>query len=195
MKEQFIEMLLQTGRQGVEKVIENLDKLGFFEAPASTRFHLSVKGGLAEHSVSVCRAAIKLRELAITEKPELEAKLPLESVMLAALLHDVCKAEIYKTTYKNVKNEMGIWEKVPAYETDYSHFPAGHGEKSVIRLLQWGINLTMDEILAIRWHMNAWDLPFQSYEAMGNINAAKDKCPLLTVLQAADMMSSMIYEE
>ena len=152
-------MLLQTGRQGVEKVIENLDKLGFFEAPASTRFHLSVKGGLVEHSVSVCRTAVKLRELAIAEKPELEARLPLESVMLAALLHDVCKAEI-----------------------------------SVIRLLQWGINLTMDEILAIRWHMNAWDLPFQSYEAMGNINAAKDKCPLLTILQAADMMSSMIYE-
>lgn len=194
MKEQFIAMLLQTGRQGVEKVIENLDKLGFFEAPASTRFHLSVKGGLVEHSVSVCRTAVKLRELAIAEKPELEARLPLESVMLAALLHDVCKAEIYKTTYKNVKNDMGVWEKVPAYETDYSHFPAGHGEKSVIRLLQWGINLTMDEILAIRWHMNAWDLPFQSYEAMGNINAAKDKCPLLTILQAADMMSSMIYE-
>lgn len=194
MKEQFIAMLLQTGRQGVEKVIENLDKLGFFEAPASTRFHLSVKGGLVEHSVSVCRTAVKLRELAIAEKPELEARLPLESVMLAALLHDVCKAEIYKTTYKNVKNEMGVWEKVPAYETDYSHFPAGHGEKSVIRLLQWGINLTMDEILAIRWHMNAWDLPFQSYEAMGNINAAKDKCPLLTILQTADMMSSMIYE-
>ena len=194
MKEQFIAMLLQTGRQGVEKVIENLDKLGFFEAPASTRFHLSVKGGLVEHSVSVCRTAVKLRELAIAEKPELEARLPLESVMLAALLHDVCKAEIYKTIYKNVKNDMGVWEKVPAYETDYSHFPAGHGEKSVIRLLQWGINLTMDEILAIRWHMNAWDLPFQSYEAMGNINAAKDKCPLLTILQAADMMSSMIYE-
>ena len=194
MKEQFIEMLRQTGRQGVEKVIENLDKLGFFEAPASTRFHLSVKGGLVEHSVSVCRTAVKLRELAIAEKPELEARLPLESVMFVALLHDVCKAEIYKTTYKNVKNDMGVWEKVPAYETDYSHFPAGHGEKSVIRLLQWGINLTMDEILAIRWHMNAWDLPFQSYEAMGNINAAKDKCPLLTILQAADMMSSMIYE-
>ena len=187
-------MLLQTGRQGVEKVIENLDKLGFFEAPASTRFHLSVKGGLVEHSVSVCRTAVKLRELAIAEKPELETRLPLESVMFVALLHDVCKAEIYKTIYKNVKNEMGVWEKVPAYETDYSHFPAGHGEKSVIRLLQWGINLTMDEILAIRWHMNAWDLPFQSYEAMGNINAAKDKCPLLTILQAADMMSSMIYE-
>ena len=95
-------MLLQTGRQGVEKVIENLDKLGFFEAPASTRFHLSVKGGLVEHSVSVCRTAVKLRELAIAEKPELETRLPLESVMLAALLHDVCKAEIYKTTYKNV---------------------------------------------------------------------------------------------
>lgn len=194
MKETFIEMLRQTNRQGVETVIENLEKLGFFEAPASTRFHLAVKGGLAEHSVSVCRTAIRLREMAITEQPELEDRLPLESVMLTALLHDVCKAEIYKVGYRNVKNEAGVWEKVPVYETDYSHFPIGHGEKSVIRLIQWGVSLTMDEMLAIRWHMNAWDLPFQSYEAMGNLNAAKEKSPLLTVLQAADMMSSMIYE-
>lgn len=194
MKATFIEMLRQTNRQGVETVIENLEKLGFFEAPASTRYHLAVKGGLTEHSVSVCRTAIRLREMAITEQPELEDRLPLESVMLTALLHDVCKAEIYKVGYRNVKNEAGVWEKVPVYETDYSHFPIGHGEKSVIRLIQWGVSLTMDEMLAIRWHMNAWDLPFQSYEAMGNLNAAKEKSPLLTVLQAADMMSSMIYE-
>lgn len=194
MKATFIEMLRQTNRQGVETVIENLEKLGFFEAPASTKYHLAVKGGLTEHSVSVCRTAIRLREMAITEQPELEDRLPLESVMLTALLHDVCKAEIYKVGYRNVKNEAGVWEKVPVYETDYSHFPIGHGEKSVIRLIQWGVSLTMDEMLAIRWHMNAWDLPFQSYEAMGNLNAAKEKSPLLTVLQAADMMSSMIYE-
>ena len=119
----------------------------------------------------------------------------MKSVILVALLHDICKAEIYKTTFRNVKNEQGIWEKVPAYETDYSHFPMGHGEKSVIRLMQWGVKLTKDEMLAIRWHMNAWDIPFQSYEALGNLNAAKEQCPLLTILQTADMLSSMIYED
>ena len=194
MKETFKEMLRQSGRESIETVINNLEKLGFFEAPASTKYHLAVKGGLVEHSVSVCRAATKLREIAIGEKPELADKLPLESVLVVSLLHDVCKAEIYKVGYRNVKNDMGVWEKVPTYETDYSHFPIGHGEKSVIRLMQWGFNLTKDEMLTIRWHMNAWDLPFQSYEAMGNLNAAKEQCPLLTILQAADMLSSMVYE-
>ena len=131
----------------------------------------------------------------MAEHPELDAKLPIKSVILTALLHDVCKAEIYKTGTRNVKNPTtGQWEAVTVYETDYSHFPVGHGEKSVIRLLQWGTPLTMEEILAIRWHMSAWDLPFQSHEEMGNLNAAKDKTPLVALLQCADMMSSAIFE-
>lgn len=195
MKTEFINLLNQTCRPGMETVISNLEKLGFFEAPASTRFHLSVPGGLVQHSISVCKAAVNIRNIAVAEKPELESKLPMESVLLVALLHDVCKAEIYKTAYRNVKNDLGVWEKVPTYETDYSHFPMGHGEKSVIRLMQWGVRLTKDEMLAIRWHMNAWDIPFQSHESLGNLNAAKEQCPLLTILQTADMLSSMIYEE
>ena len=35
-------------------------------------------------------------------------------------------------------------------------FPIGHGEKSCI-ILQWYIKLTMDELLAIRWHMSGFD--------------------------------------
>lgn len=195
MKTEFIQLLQQTELEGMEKIVSNLERLGFFEAPASTRFHLSIPGGLVQHSISVCKAAINIRNIAIAEKPDLETKLPVRSVILVSLLHDICKAEIYKTTFRNVKNEQGIWEKVPAYETDYSHFPMGHGEKSVIRLMQWGVKLTKDEMLAIRWHMNAWDIPFQSYEALGNLNAAKEQCPLLTILQTADMLSSMIYED
>lgn len=195
MKQQFINLLSQLQLTNQDAIIRNLERLGFFDAPASTRFHLSRRGGLLEHSLSVCNAALKLREVAIAEKPEMETKLPLRSVILVALLHDVCKAEIYKEGTRNVKNEQtGVWEKVPVFETDYSHFPVGHGEKSVIRLLQWGTPLTMEEILAIRWHMSAWDLPFQSHEEMGNLNAAKDKTPLVALLQCADMMSSAIFE-
>lgn len=71
----------------------------------------------------------------------------------------------------------------------------GHGEKSVIQLLRWGMELTEDEMLAIRWHMSAWDLPFQSYEAKECLNEAREKCPLLTLIQAGDGLSSSMLEE
>lgn len=195
MKKKFIDLLSSAGRENFDKVITNLEKLGFFDAPASTRFHLSRKGGLLEHSLNVCDAALALRDIIIAKNPALEPRLSRESVIIVSLLHDVCKADIYKEGTRNVKNEQtGQWEKVPVFETDYSHFPAGHGSKSVIRLQQWGLRLTMDEILAILWHMSAWDLPFQSHEEMGNLNAARDKSPLVTLLQCADMLASGIYE-
>ena len=46
-------------------------------------------------------------------------------------LHDVCKAQYYKTSMRNVKNEeTGAWEKKPVFVVEDS-FPYGHGEKSV----------------------------------------------------------------
>lgn len=62
LKQQFKEKLLSIGREGMEAVIENLEELGFFEAPASTNFHLNVKRGLMEHSWNVCNTALMLRE-------------------------------------------------------------------------------------------------------------------------------------
>ena len=195
MKDRFTSLLLSTGREGIQQTITNLEKLGFFEAPASTRFHLAEKGGLPQHSLHVYDTAMKLREQMIAMNPELEARLPEDSVTICALLHDICKAEIYKVGFRNKKNEeTGRWESVPVYETDYSHFPIGHGEKSVIRLMTWGVKLSMDEMLAIRWHMSAWNLPFQDYEAQGNISAARNKSPLVTILQCADMLASGILE-
>ena len=58
----FKEMLLSTKREGMEKVIEKLEELGFFKAPASTKFHLNYEGGLLEHSMNVCEMALELRE-------------------------------------------------------------------------------------------------------------------------------------
>jgi 23S rRNA maturation-related 3'-5' exoribonuclease YhaM len=58
----FSEILSNTDRKGIDNVISKLEELGFFEAPASSRFHLSCKGGLAEHSMNVYEAAVMLRE-------------------------------------------------------------------------------------------------------------------------------------
>lgn len=195
LKQQFIEKLLSTGREGMENVIKHLDRLGFFVAPASTKFHLSVKGGLMEHSWNVCNTALMLREQMIQMKPELAEKLPEQSVIIASLLHDVCKSNIYKETLLNRKNDQGYWEKVPGYDVDYSGLPLGHGEKSVIMLLTLGLKLTKDEMLAIRWHMNAWELAFQSAEQKSNIQKAREIAPLCTIIQTADGLATALLEE
>lgn len=187
-------MLFSTNREGIVNVIERLEELDFFKAPASTKFHLSHAGGLLEHSMNVCDMALGLRELMIRKKENLQDMLPKDSVIISSLLHDVCKADIYKTTIKKQKNALGIWTPVAGYDVDYSYFPLGHGEKSVIWILQNGLKLTTDEIIAIRWHMTAWDLPFQSPEMKGNLNAAKERCPLLSLIQAADGLAANILE-
>jgi hypothetical protein len=195
LKKDFIETLTTTNRKGIDNVISKLEELGFFEAPASSRFHLSCKGGLAEHSMNVYEAAVMLREQIIRMRPELEAQLPLESIAIGALLHDVCKIDIYKEGILSRKNEDGYWEKYVGFSVDYNMgLPLGHGEKSVIMLLSWGLELTPEEMLAIRWHMSAWDMPMQSAEHKESFNAAKAKTPLVSLIQSADGIATGLIE-
>ena len=193
-KERFIELLRSTGRAGVDNVIAKLEELGFFEAPASTVFHLNTQGGLLQHSLNVYDEAVALARLQVEFRPEMAERLKGDSLIIAALLHDACKAEIYKEALKWRKDSANKWESYTSYDVDYSNFPMGHGEKSVIRLLQWGMELTDDEMLAIRWHMGAWELALHSYDAKSNLNAAKAKCPLLAVISASDGLASSILE-
>ena len=193
-RERFIELLRGIEREGVEEAIKHIDELGFFEAPASSRFHLNQPGGLVDHSLNVCKVAMGIRDMMIQMDPSLAERLPVESVVIASLLHDTCKAYIYKPAIKKQKNKLGIWVPVQGYDVDYSYFPLGHGEKSVIVLLSAGFKLTNDEIMAIRWHMHAWDLPFQSPDIKGNFQAAKAACPLLSLIQAADGLASHMLE-
>ena len=193
-KKEFIELLETTNRQGIDDLVEELEDLGFFKAPASTKFHLNEDGGLVQHSLNVCKAVLSMRKSMIELDDSLLEALPKDSVIIASLLHDTCKADIYKPTMKKEKNRFGMWCDVPGYDVDYSNFPLGHGEKSVIVLLRSGFELTDDEIMAIRWHMNAWDLPFQSYDIKSNFNKAKEICPLLSLVQAADCLASNLLE-
>lgn len=56
---------------------------------------------------------------------------------------------------------MGEYE---GYKVSYKDFPIGHGEKFVILLFCNGIALSDDEMLAIRWHMGAWEINLNTYE-------------------------------
>lgn len=193
-RERFCQILRDTGVDNIDNVIAYLDELKFFEAPASARNHFNFPGGLALHSLNVYDMAMKLRESVVALRPDSAELLAPESIAIAALLHDVCKADIYRRTLRRQKNEIGVWEDIEGYEVDYSALPVGHGEKSVIMLLRAGLDLEDDELMAIRWHMGPWDLPAQSIEMDKSYRKAQQKSPLVPLIHTADTLAAQIIE-
>ena len=108
-----------------------------------------------------------------------------ETIAIVALFHDLCKIGYYKVSSRNVKNEAtGKWEKVPYYEVE-DKLPYGHGEKSVYLLSEF-IKLTVQEAMAIRWHMGAY-VGQQDWQTLGK---AYDEFPLAMFLHFADMKAT-----
>ena len=99
-KETFCEILRTVKREGadIEKLITKLERSDFFEAPASTRYHNSVEGGLVDHCLNVY---YNLKSL--VKNKHLEEIIDEESIVICALLHDMSKMNFYEKTFKNVK--------------------------------------------------------------------------------------------
>ena len=72
-------------------------------------------------------------------------------------------------------------------------FPMGHGEKSV-SMLQDFIHLTMEEKLAIRFHMGPYEQGVMLRPLSYAFDEAKKVSPLVTLLQTADIEASSIIE-
>ena len=47
-------------REGMDKLLDWLEKSDFYRAPASTKYHGAYEGGLCEHSLDVLEQALKL---------------------------------------------------------------------------------------------------------------------------------------
>ena len=183
MKEKFLELLRTVKRDGIEDLINFLEKSDFFKAPASTRFHGNYEGGLAEHSMKVYEI--------LKHKVEHNIKgvtIPEESIIIIGLLHDICKTNFYKVDYKKKKNALGVWEKVPYYTVDDT-IPYGHGEKSVMMITEY-IKLTPEEKYSIRWHMGYTE-PKENYNAIG---ASYTKYPIALLTHEADLEATYFYD-
>ena len=184
MKQEFIDLLRSTKREGIEDLIKFLEeKTDFYTAPSSTRFHGSYEGGLLEHSMKVYEI---LKHKATNNVMKMEWQD--DTLIISALLHDICKVNFYKVDYRNAKNERGEWEKVPYYTVDDT-IPYGHGEKSVMMITEY-IKLTPEEKYAIRWHMGFTE-PKELYNTIG---AAYKRYPLALLLHEADLESSYFYD-
>lgn len=218
----FERLMDDVQRPGKDALMNYIRKSDFYTAPASTKFHLSCEGGLLQHSLDVFDALAMRAEFKASKDLEREpnefifrvagesvAEFKKETLVIVALLHDICKTNFYKTEMKNqktydpekikradryqIKRDNGgqfIWEQVPAYIVDDRN-PYGHGEKSVMMIEEF-MKLTMEERYAIRWHMGMGDC---TYSQMQAFNASCEKFPLVLFLHNADQEASHFMED
>lgn len=199
-KKQFAEILLGVlDTFEYESIMGFLNKTDFFTAPASTRFHLSEEGGLCQHSLNVYTSAMQI-DIAFNSGATRR------SIAICSLLHDICKAGVYRKELKNAKNydkvaiegqpkhkikhdKKGdfIWDLKEIYVFD-DPWPFGHGSKSAYIVSQL-MDLTDEEALAIRYHMGPYE------------EGDKDRCSkvfeqskLALLIHFADMYASKVVE-
>lgn len=154
------------------EVIEwDLDRLGFFTAPASTKYHGAYEGGLFDHSLETTKELVEL-----TEKLGLEWQHK-RSPYVVGMLHDLCKCDNYITDIETGKYTYNPDIIIP-----------GHGEKSVIMAMKY-FELTDEEISCIRWHMGAYETDTKMWNYYGN---AIEKYPNVLYTHTADMIASKI---
>lgn len=164
-------------REGVEDLLGWLHKTDMYTAPASSRYHGAYEGGLVEHLLDVYEELRRIDAaygFGFTE----------ESMAVAALFHDLCKVNCYVPDTRNVKDEHGVWHKVPCYRFDEGFRYGGHGSKSVY-LVQSFMRLEPEEAVAINCHMGQFDATTYS-----NVSSAFEQCPLAWALHVADEAST-----
>jgi len=187
-REEFVSIYEENiKREGAKELLDWLKKSDFFTAPASTKFHSAIEGGLCLHSVNVYHRFKRLLELEYGNKRE--EVITNESIAIMALLHDICKVNCYKVDYKNVKVD-GEWTKQPFYIYDDA-LPYGHGEKSVY-MISGFMKLTREEALAINWHMGGYDKRVVGGDY--SIANAYYAYPTAVILHLADISATYLDE-
>jgi len=150
-------------------VIDTLQFLGFFTAPAAIKHHGNYEGGLFDHSFAVAEH-LDLLTKALGLRWQREG-----SPWIVGILHDLCKIDNY------MKDETGVWKY------NNKQLINGHGEKSVIMAQQY-MALTVEEMMCIRWHMGAFD----DKEHWQYYTRACRKYPNVLYTHTADMYASQI---
>ena len=121
-KKAYTDFMLSGGANNI--TADELDALGFFTAPASTKYHGAYEGGLFDHSLEVAKALVNL-----TEKLGLKWKLD-TSPYIVGMFHDFCKIDNYV--------KLASLDEIAPVTIPYKYNPEiiipGHGDKSVIML-------------------------------------------------------------
>lgn len=173
-----------TAIKSIEHCLNWLRSTDFYSAPASTIYHESYPGGLLYHTLQV------YNQMCLLHSCKHFRKIEYHSATLVALTHDWCKIGLYSIYMKNVKNEeTGKWEKIPGYKHDQKGVPLGHGVTSMYIASKF-FRLSTEEAVAIRWHMNSWNV---APNEMNDLQLANETYPLVHLIQFADQLSITKY--
>ena len=153
----------------IARIVGILDEMGFFTAPASTKYHGAYTGGLFEHSYEVTKALLNL-----TNSLQLVWRRRISPVIIG-LFHDLVKCQTYK-----LDPETGKYTYRKGAEP-------GHGEVSV-RIADEILSLTDEERQCIRWHMGAYD-DKSNWAPLGE---AIEQYPNVLWTHTADMVASKL---
>ena len=196
-KEMFMWLASSIEREGIEDLLSYLETTDFYTAPASTAYHANYKGGLCAHSIHVYDNMVKLCEV-------FEIDIPLDSIKVVSLFHDLAKIDFYEETAKNKKvyskngsksDELGRfdWVSEVGYKVkdakDRELICGEHGFNSYYILSKY-IKLSDAESSAILNHHAGMDNGF----VMKDLNECMNRYPTLTLLHMADMLSTYIQE-
>lgn len=188
-KQEFIELYNKyIKREGAQDLLNWIQGTDFFTAPASSQYHLAEEGGLCQHSLNVFWRLNKLLKI---EYGDNYADLfnGMESIAIASLLHDLCKADNYIVEMRNTKDKNGNWIQVPYYKKS-EKFYFGHGAKSVY-IIQNFMQLDLDEASAVRYHMGGMEVPGV---VEPNVTDVYNDFPLALYTHLADMQATYVDE-
>lgn len=161
-REEIISLLKSVKKVDTKRLIEYLDKSGFFYRPSGPIYkHHSFPGGLAEHSLGVFRIVEEWNNMTPDERRNsrlygfklsdksvscdiFTEKMNHDDMVIAALCHDLCKAKHYYFDGRRILSHHSDTE--PRY---------AHSSLSVKRLRAVGIDTPECEemLLAVRTHM------------------------------------------
>ena len=182
VKETIEAMLRDTKRDGIDELIEHMNKIGFFEAPASTKYHGAYNGALAEHSLNVAQCAYDIASALDYDYAEEYYN----SINICALLHDLGKAgQFGKPLYIDNVLKSGKLSEAQPYKHNPDLMDLPHEVTSVIEIQKY-IYLTEEEQRAIAWHNGLYGA-FR-YDIQGK------ETPLYMIIHFADMWASRVLE-
>ena len=178
-KSKFIDLAINTGRKGMANLLEHLEQIEFFTAPASTKYHLSIPEGLLIHSLNVC-------DFMLSECNEIinSNDISRDSVIISSLFHDAGKAGYFgKQMY--IPNCLDEPESQPSFSYNKNRLDVMH-EIVSIQIVSNYIQLSEEETFAILYHNGL-------YSPLGDSTKGKEQ-KLQQLLHFADMWCSRFIE-
>lgn len=184
-KERIERLLISTEREGIGQLMRYMERIGFYKAPASTKYHGAYQGALADHSLNVFECAEKLAA-AWLGSAWINDDDNFNSLVICALLHDLGKAgQFNKPLYVDNILKSGKPSEAQPFKHNPDLMDLPHEVTSVIEASKY-IELTEDEQRAIAWHNGLYGA--FKYDIQGK------ETELYMLIHFADMWASRVIE-